>query len=152
MIEVVTGVMPPQLPSTGSLKILMHASPDLANIHDPALSSRFHRRLSQHQSLPPVLEADFGRGALLDAIDEGADLRIEGLAVALDEEVEIGRGRLGYCGGVAAEFVGLSIAADDHSRRAEQLNPLVVAVDGCPRVIDMALLAARGAENDHCGI
>src|SRR4051812_2864533 len=119
VIGAATGVMLPQLPSIGSLKILIHASSDLANIHDPALSSRFHRRLSQHQSLSPVLEADFGRGALLDAIDEGADLRIEGLAVALDEEVEIGRGRLGHCGGVAAQFVGLSIAADDHSRRAE---------------------------------
>src|SRR3954453_4137879 len=90
MIGVVTGVMPSQLLSIGSLKILIHASPDLANIHDPALSSRFHRRLSQHQSLPPVLEADFGRGALLDAIDEGADLPIEGLAVALEEEVSKG--------------------------------------------------------------
>ena len=76
-----------------SPKFCVHGSSDLADLHDAALGRRLHRRLGQDQGAAPVLEPDLGRLALLDRVDEGADLGVEGLAVALDEEVEIGRAR-----------------------------------------------------------
>ena len=71
--------------------VLIHRSSNLADLHDPPLGRRLQRRLSEDQRLASIFEANLGSYALLDRLHEGTDFGVEGLSVALGEEVEIGR-------------------------------------------------------------
>ena len=62
---------------------------------------------------------------------------------------QIGRRRLDRLGAEAAHLVRLAVVRLDHALAAQQLDPLVVAVDRGARAVDVAHLPVRAAQDDH---
>src|SRR5918995_5256343 len=90
-----------------------------------------------------------GDSPFLDAVHETVDLGHERLEIAFQEKELVQFAGLDRLTRETPHLVWFAIIRDEHAGASHQLDPLVIAVDGGPRVIDVALFARGGPKDKH---
>src|SRR5689334_15666496 len=127
-------------------------SHEIADVDLLARPGRFGRSLRKHEGAVTVVESRLDRSAIANGGNECGDLGLIRLGITLDEEVEVGLGRIRRGRAVKLQLVRLLVVGDDHPLAAEQLDPLIIAEACASRVIDMAELPIGSAHDHHDGI